>query len=165
MADIDGLFDAVDGVKEDLMEFGIAGAGFVGGVTAYSYLEDMIKSKDTEKKIPALAYHLGAVALGLVAGRFLARYDRRLATGAAVGLTAKGLMGLVNSLAGKSILPQVTFSGMDDLGYWTDRYRRQHPQLNAAPQTIEQPMSVSGAPVTVEHLRGLEGGNYISALQ
>lgn len=120
MSDLNDLFDAVDGLQEDLMEYGILGGAAVAASVGYNYLS----SKALEQfgaKLPeavvkwgpaALAVGLGAFGVPYAAGKF--GFRGRAATGASVGLMVNGITRLVGLLAPTSGLP-LAIEGLNDV--------------------------------------------------
>ncbi len=153
MADeLEMLFDGIDGLKEDVLEYGMAGAVAFGASYGYDFaiekLQPHLPTASWAKWIPPA----GAVVLGLGGGYLLAEKvgQRKIASGFAIGLIANGVARVVAELRGASKAP----GAVSGLGSEAEDFSR---YLGAAPVTIEQP-ELSGAPVTVENDGGSVDG-------
>jgi hypothetical protein len=146
--DLEALFDGVDGIKEDALEFGIMGASAVGAHVAYGMFATKIPFVN---KLPAVAQPLVPIALGLAAGRYLGKMDRRVATGVAVGLVAVGVRQLVRAYAPASV--KGALAGADE------EIMLQGPGDAFLPDGEEQDLLngyLSGAPITMEQVNGFD---------
>lgn len=163
VGDLEALFETVDGLKEDLMEYGTIAAAAIGANVAFNYGVDFVLSKWTTAPDWARKYGVptAAILAGVFGSRLVSRYNRKAATGVAIGLVAAGL-----SAFAKGFLPNVkglggiedelTLAGLgaspDQLLGNTDMFQK---YLGGAPTTIEQ---MSGASVTVEESMSGFGG-------
>lgn len=143
--DMDTLFESVDGLKEDLVDFSIAGVSAVGANIGYGWLESKVLAS-----MPPWVRGIASIAVGVLGGGFLAKWNRNVATGVAVGLAARG----VNTLA-SAYLPAGTLPALQGLGN-TD-YRLLSPGVSEAPVVVEQVNGLSAATTTVEQMNGLAG--------
>jgi hypothetical protein len=151
MSDLEALFGAVDGIKDDAMEFGVIGASAVGAHIAYGYIAQQPAVAKILGYVPEIARPLVPVALGIAAGRYLGRIDRRVATGAAVGLVAVGIRQLVAKYAPASVAGAL--AGADE-----------EVMLQAV--TVEDGDLLNGylngAPITMEQVNGLDDVSEVS---
>lgn len=159
MDDLEALFSSVDGFKEDLMDFGVAGAGAVAANLAWGYLEGKAgENIDFVRNNPAVG-SVAAIVAGVAGGAAMAKYNKNLATGIAVGLVARGINGLLKKYAvdaaGVPLLPPVFGEvGRSGLGM-TESERRL--LFSGAPTRIEEVSGLHGATSTVEEVNGLNG--------
>ena len=156
MDDLEALFNSVDGFKEDLMDFGVAGAGAVAANLAWGYLEGKAgESIDFVRDNPAVG-SVAAIVAGVAGGAAMAKYNKNLATGIAVGLVARGINGLLKKYAvdatGVPLLPPVF--GEARLGMTAAERRL---LFSGAPTRIEEVSGLHGATATVEEVSGLNG--------
>ena len=158
MDDLEALFSSVDGFKEDLMDFGVAGAGAIAANLAWGYLEGKAgENIEFVAKHPVVG-SLGAIVAGVAGGAALAKYNKNLATGLAVGLVARGINGLlkkyaVDSKTGEQLLPNV-FGEVRGLGMTASERRL---LFSGAPTRVEEVAGLHGATSTVEEVNGLNG--------
>lgn len=177
---IGGFFGGIDGVKEDLMEFGVLGASALVGHAAAGYAFKFVSTK--YPTTPGWALNLGAIALGLGAGKVVSKFDKRAGMGLAIGLVTAGLAGFVRQYApsvplagtgiGDAYATRNLLMGLGD-GSADQLYQRFlqgaptqivgtggpfSPALNAAPvvvaETNQFQPALNGAPVVVETLNG-----------
>lgn len=165
ISDLNDLFESVDGLTEDLMEYGIIAGSAVASHMAFNFVSGFAIAKIDEMKPDLLpswfkSYVVPGIAIagGAVAGGFGGKYvGRKAATGIAVGLMTAGITKLIRTLdTGSKISPFLSGSsveesmmnGLADAGSF-DRY------LGRAPTTVE---SIGRAPTTVESVGGL--GSY-----
>ena len=158
MDDLEALFNSVDGFKEDLMDFGVAGAGALGANLAWGYIEGMASEKVEFVRANPVVANLAAIVAGVAGGAAMAKYNKNLATGLAVGLVARGLNGLIKQYAvdkdGKSLLPPV-FGEVSQFGM-TESERRM--LFSGATTRVEEVAGLhGGATSTVEEVNGLSG--------
>jgi hypothetical protein len=107
VSDLDALFDSVDGLKEDLVEYGLVAAAAIGSNMAWNWA--------TRKFVPVTApawvdqYAIPAVAMvgGIYLGRTVGQYNRQAGQGVAFGLVTAGLAKLV-----KQIVPDAQIPGL-----------------------------------------------------
>lgn len=177
MDDLNALFDSVDGLKEDLMEYGTIAVAAIGANVAWNYALTFAMSK-FGANLPGWARQYGVpaatVLAGIFGGRYVARFNRKVGMGVTIGLVASGLSSLAKqfvpglpasaSLYGLGASEDEMLLGVGN----SDLFNR---YLNGAPSTVEQvaglgstPVaieeSVAGfgfAPATVEAVNGLEG--------
>lgn len=158
MNDLEALFDSVDGLKEDLLDFSIAGTAAVAANMAAGYLDKNLLTKQADGKgfdVPAWAKGAGFLLLSVAGGAFLAKYNRNVATGAAVGLAFRGINTLLQAYAPDAIkanLPQLA-------GFSNVEYRMLGPGLGTpsagSPVMVEEVSGFSGATQTIEQVSGL----------
>jgi hypothetical protein len=151
MNDLDALFGSVDGLKEDIMEYGtIAGAAVMANVGWNMALAKFVPSDLN----PSLRqYGLPAVAIvgGIALGRAVARTNRRVGLGVTIGLVSAGISSLV-----RSFVPGVPMAGLGS-------YRRgfgRAPMMTEDVSGIGAPVSIedlSGAPATIEDMSQVDG--------
>ena len=152
MDDLEALFDSVDGFKEDLLDFGVAGLGALGANMAW----DMVEAQMLSRLHPALRAGAAIVA-GVAGGAFLSQYSKNIATGVAVGLAARGLGQLA-----KTYLPTVT--AVAGLGMTVEERALLMPGVASATTQIEEVAGLSAAPATVEEVSALNGMDGDAAL-
>lgn len=174
MDDLEALFDSVDGFKEDLIDFGIAGAAAVGANMVAGYLDKNFLTKHTDAAgkdagfdVPTWAKGAGFLVLGVAGGAFLAKYNRNAATGVAVGLAFRGintLLRLKNATTHETYLPKALTDNLPNLdlaGLSNVEYRMLGPGLSApsagGPVMVEEVSGFNGATQTVEQVSGLVG--------
>lgn len=145
MDDIAALFESVDGIKEDLMDFSVAGISAVGANLAYGYVEKMLVKADGTPMAPPWVMGPVAILAGVLGGSALAKVNRNVATGVAVGLAARG----VTTLA-KAYAPSLPLAGLSD-----SEYRLLGPGMAEAPVMVEQVAGLNGSTQTIENVAGL----------
>jgi len=157
MDDLEALFSSVDGFKEDLMDFGVAGAGAIAANLAWGYLEGKAGENIEFVRTNPVVGSLGAIVAGVAGGAALAKYNKNLATGLAVGLVARGINGLLKKYAvdsaGAPLLPPV-FGEVRGLGMTASERRL---LFSGAPTRVEEVSGLHGATSTVEEVNGLNG--------
>lgn len=155
MDDIDALFDSIDGWKEDLMDFGVAGIGAVGGNLLYGYLDSQVVAQLPFVGTTPWARSALAIAAGVAGGAVLSRYSKNLATGVAVGLAARGVAGLLNAFA-PNLAQQLNPTATAGLGLTYDEQRLLVPgAMAAAPSFVEEVNGYGGATTTADQVSGL----------
>jgi len=112
MDDLEALFESVDGFKEDLIDFGVAGLGAVGANIAWDYVEANLVSRLPVVGTSLYGRAAVAVVAGVAAGAALARYNRNVATGVAVGLAARGLGTILRALMPTGLPPKESTEGL-----------------------------------------------------
>lgn len=148
MDDLEALFDSVDGFKDDMIDFGLAGLGGIGANFAWGYVDDflaksslpLVGGADTTAFVVR-----GALALagGVVLGGMVSRYNKTVATGVAVGLAIRGLTSALKAL--KPDLPIGAF------GLTPDEQRMLMPgTFAAAPTMVEEVAGFGAAPTTID---------------
>lgn len=162
--DLEALFDSVDGLKEDLMEYGTIAAAAVGANVAFNMGVNFLFTKWTNPPDWARKYGIPAVAVltGLVGGKFVGKYSRKAGMGVAIGLVAGGI-----SMLAKQFAPNLPVAGLADddeeydieglgasrdelllgLGAQPDLFQK---YLGSAPTSVEEQVNGFGAPVSVE---------------
>ena len=128
-------------IKNDLIEYGTAGAAGVGANMAWEYLWAKA-GPSLPTSIPPWAKHVLALVAAGFAAKYVGKYNKNAGMGAAVGLAISGVRGLAKQFA-----PTIDLGGIGE-----DFYPGMNSYLNGAPTTIEQ---VSGAPTTIEELNGI----------
>jgi ABC-type uncharacterized transport system permease subunit len=143
MDDLEALFSSVDGFKEDLMDFGVAGAGAIAANLAWGYAEGKASENIEFVRANPIVGSVAAIVAGVAGGAAMAKYNKNLATGIAVGLVARGLNGLIKKFAvdkaGLPLLPPV----FGDAGMGMTASERR--------------LLFSGAPTRIEEVNGLHG--------
>jgi hypothetical protein len=153
MDELAALFGDFEGVKDDLMNFGIMGASAVGGHVLAGVILPYLPAA-----IPSWGKNAIVGVLGVIAGHYAAKYvDARVGNGLAVGMVAAGLTGIVREFA-----PQIPLAGPGDellLGL------NEAPlSIEGAPTAIEQ---VGAAPLSIEGMGDVEEasvGHFASSL-
>jgi hypothetical protein len=144
--DLNALFDSVDGLKEDLVEYGTIAAGAIGANVVWNIAVakygSIVPQSMRQYGLPALA-----VLAGIFGGRQVARYNRKLGLGFTIGLVAAGLTQFT-----KMFVPNLPVAGLasDDWSMPLLDSPVYAEELNAL--TIEQ--NVAGAPSTIEQVAG-----------
>jgi len=154
MDDLNALFDSVDGLKEDLIEYGTIAAAAVGANVAWNYASAWALGK-FGGSLPAWAKRYGvpaaAILAGIFGGRTVARWNRKAGMGVTIGLVAAGLTGYA-----KMFLPSLPYavSGLgaqEDLllgfGEGQDLFQK---YLSGAPTTVENVNGLGTTPVAIE---------------
>lgn len=138
MNDLDALFGSVDGLKEDLVEYGtIAGAAVMANV-GWNYAVAQFVPSDLNPTLRK--YGLPAVAIvgGISLGRVVARTNRKVGLGVTIGLVSAGISSLVRAFA-----PGLPMAGFRGYG------------LSRAPVIAEDvEATLRGPPVSQENLSG-----------
>lgn len=132
MNDIAALFDSVDGLKEDLMEYGTIAAGAIGANVLWNIAVAKFGSNITNPTLRRYGLPAAAVLAGIFGGRVIGRYNRKIGLGATIGLVAAGLTSFA-----KMAVPGLPVAGVEDGGEYVAGY------LNAAPATVEELNAVS----------------------
>lgn len=158
VADLNDLFESVDGLTEDLMEYGIIAGSAVAAHMAFNAAVAFGLSKWTTAPAWVASYAVPAAALvsGAVVGGFGSKYiGRKAATGVAVGLMTAGITRLVRAFAPVEMsaflgasAEEVMMNGLGGDGAF-NRY------LGTAPTTVE---NIGRAPTSVENVSGLGSG-------
>ena len=149
MNDLNALFDSVDGLKEDLIEYGTIAAGAIGANVAWNILTARFIPANLDPTLRRWGVPVAAILLGIFGGRMVARYNRKIGLGATIGLVAAGLTQLT-----KQFVPNLPVAG---LGGSTEDYYGVAGYLGG-PVTVEE-SGVSGfGSLTVEesNLNGFE---------
>lgn len=150
MNDLNALFDSVDGLKEDLIEYGTIAAGAIGANVVWNLLAAKFVPANLDPTLRKYGVPAAAILLGIFGGRMVARYNRKIGLGATIGLVAAGLTQLT-----KTFMPGLP--GMNGLAGEEDYYGV--AGYLGGPVTIEENgvSGFSGAPYTVEDsLNGFE---------
>jgi hypothetical protein len=159
MDDLNALFDSVDGLKEDLIEYGTIAAGAVGANIAWNYLTARFVPPTLSPVLQRYGIPALAIVGGIFAGRAVARRDRRIGLGVTIGLVSAGLSAVVRELIPAMSQPSVSGFGAQPYGMMgaAAPARSSGPMMvedfHGAPTTIE----FSGAPVIAEDFAGLGG--------
>ena len=141
--DLNALFSSVDGLKEDLMEYGTIAAGAIGANVVWNIASAKFIPANLDPTIRKWGVPAAAILLGIFGGRMVARYNRKLGLGATIGLVAAGLTQIT-----KQFIPNLPVAGLSgDEDYYGVAGL-------GAPVSIEEGMS--GAPVAVEEFNGFE---------
>lgn len=140
MADLAALFEGIDGVKEDFLEFGVAAVAGIAARVAFGRAAAMLPPS-----VPAPAVHLGAIAAGIAGAHLIGKanvpYARQAATGVAIGLVTRGIEGLLATYA-----PSIPLAG-DDMFSPAANFNR---YLQGAPTNYEEVSGFGAAPVSYE---------------
>lgn len=168
MDDLEALFDSVDGLKTDLIDFGIAGGAAVLANVAYGFVESKVLKVSFLASLDApgadgkpsmvggLVRGAAALTVGVIGGSQLTRFNRNVATGVAVGLALRGVLKILRTLlpadTQTSIGLNTAFSGLSD-----GEYRLLGPGISGAPVMVEEVHGLHGATTTVEEVSGLSG--------
>jgi hypothetical protein len=154
MDDLNALFDSVDGLKEDLIEYGTIAAAAVGANVAWNYASAWAMTK-FGGTLPAWAKQYGvpaaAILAGIFGGRFVARYNRKAGMGVTIGLVAAGLTGYA-----KMFLPNLNYAvsglgaGNEDLLLGFGETSLFQKYLNGAPSTVENVNGLGTTPIAIE---------------
>lgn len=129
MSDLNALFDGVDGLKADLMEYGTVALAAVGTKVAWDYALRFVDSK-VGGSIPPVAKKYGYPLLALVAASLGQKYVRkhlggRVADGYIAGLAIVGVSGLIKAFVPSA--PVAGLAGPDEevlLGLGEDPYAK-----------------------------------------
>lgn len=163
IGNLNALFSNMSGLKEDLMTYGTIGAGVIGGVVAYNFAFDKLMAAmpslatAADGKLVTYGKPLGAIALGIFGGQYVSRkLNRNVGQGMAVGLTAAGLLGMIQVLDTAKSLP---FNATLQLTQPMLPAASVPPEktvagLRAAPVQVEE---INGAPITIEAVSGFSG--------
>lgn len=138
MDDLNALFDSVEGMSEDLKEYGTIGAAIVGSMFVWNFAVDkLVPANLLSAQTRRYVIPVASILTGLYAGRKLSRMvNRRVGLGVTVGLVTSGLLALVRQFFPSIPLP--SFAGLEG-------------GLYGAPVTYEEyGAGVSGGPITVE---------------
>jgi hypothetical protein len=146
MGDLEDLFASVDSFKEDLMDFGVAGIGLIGANLVWGYIDEGLIAKIPVIGDSVWARALVAIVAGVAGGAALARTNKNLATGVAVGLTARGLTTLLRQVA-----PSLPLQG---LGMTANERYLLSPGVGYATTEVE---AVNGASLQIENVAGFNG--------
>lgn len=162
--DLAALFDNMDGFKDDLMDFGVAGLGAVGATVAWGYVEQKVLPEIPFVKDSPVAQNVLAIVTGVAGGMAMAKVNKNLATGIAVGLAARGIAGILGSLKnaeGEPVIPGLSASNpgrVGGLGLTAAEnvllFPRGTPQGSNA--SIEEVNGLGAATSTIEEI-GLSG--------
>lgn len=147
MNDLNALFDSVDGLKEDLIEYGTIAAGAIGANVAWNVLSARFIPANLDPTLRKWGVPAAAILLGIFGGRFVARYNRKIGLGATIGLVAAGLTQIT-----KQFIPNLPVAGLAGQDYYGVA------GLLNGPVTVEEAgVAGFGAPVTIEDsLNGFE---------
>lgn len=147
MNDLNALFDSVDGLKEDLIEYGTIAAGAIGANVAWNILSAKFIPANLDPTLRKYGVPAAAILLGIFGGRMVARYNRKIGLGATIGLVAAGLTQLTKTFIPN--LPVAGLAGENDY-YGVAGYL-------GGPVTIEDSgMNGFQGAVSVEDLNGFE---------
>jgi hypothetical protein len=147
MDDLNALFDSVDGLKQDLMEYGTVALGAIGAnvlwnIAVAKFVPSTLNPTLRKYGLPALAV-VGGISLGRIVARQRLPQAHRLGLGVTIGLVTAGLTQFV-----KMVMPTLPIAGLA-ANYEDPLYGS--AGLFAAPVTTED---VSGAPLTTEEVSG-----------
>ncbi len=154
MDDLNALFDSVDGLQEDLVEYGTIAAAAVGANVLWNYGVAWVVGK-YGASIPAWARKYGipaaAVLAGIFGGRYVARWSRKAGMGVTIGLVASGLTGFARLFAptlpytvqGLGASPDEMLLGLSE----QDLFQK---YLAGAPSTVEDVAGLGTTPIAVE---------------
>lgn len=149
MDDISALFDSVDGLKEDLTEYGTIAVG----VIASNMVWNMAVARFGAGLSPTLKQYgvpAAAILAGIFGGRVVGRYNRKIGLGMTIGLVTAG----VTQFA-RMFVPGLPVSGLGANEF-------DQPLLAAAPVTAEELSAVvveeqmAGAPTFAEDVSGFQ---------
>lgn len=153
MNDLNALFDSVDGLKEDIIEYGTIGLGAYGATVAWDIAVAKLVPTTLDPTLRKWGIPAAAVLVGIFGGRMVARYNRKIGLGMTVGLVALGLSRITRNL-----IPGLPVGAMGGLGASEDYYGV--AGYLGGPVTIEEANGMGGfsGPVTVEesNLNGFE---------
>jgi hypothetical protein len=141
MSDLNALFDSVDGLKEDLIEYGTIAAGAIGANVVWNIAVARFGSTLPAGPVRQYGIPAAAILLGIFGGRMVARYNRKIGLGATIGLVAAGLTQLT-----KQFIPSLPVAGLSA----SEDYYGVAGYLNG-PMTVEEDgVNGFGGPVTIE---------------
>jgi hypothetical protein len=149
MDDISALFDSVDGLKEDLVEYGTIAAGAIGANVLWNIAVAKFGGVLPAGAARRFGLPAAAILAGIFGGRLVGRKNRKLGLGMTIGLVAAGMTQFA-----KMFVPNLPVAGLSD-GEIEEEFVA--GLLNSAPATVEELNAVS-----IEQ-DGVAG--YISALQ
>lgn len=140
MDDLNALFDSVEGLSEDLKEYGTMAAAAIGANMVWNMaVARLVPANMLSPQVRRYVLPAAAILAGIYGGRKLSRsMNRRVGLGVTVGLVTAGVSSLVRQFFPSLPLPGV--AGLEDYGY---------AGLFGAPVTYED-YGVSGGPITVE---------------
>lgn len=148
MNDLNSLFDSVDGLKEDLIEYGTIAAGAIGANVAWNIITAKFVPANLDPTLRKWGVPAAAILLGIFGGRMVARYNRKVGLGATIGLVAAGLTQIT-----KQFIPNLPVAGLSA----TEDYYGVAGYLGGPVTIEEQGVNGFGGPVTVEEsLNGFE---------
>lgn len=162
ISDLGKLFDGVDNLKDDLMEYGTLALAAVGTKIAWDYAIKFVDAK-VGASLPAVVrkygYPLAALVAASVGRKYVKRYSsQKVADGFVAGLAIVGVSGLI-----KAVWPAAPIAGLagsdDDvlLGLsGGDPYAR---YLDSGVGSIATGVeAVNGISTSVEEVNGLADG-------
>jgi hypothetical protein len=162
MSDLNALFDGVDGLKADLMEYGTVALAAVGTKVAWDYALRFVDAK-IGSSLPAAAKKYGYPLAALVAASVGQKYVRRhlggkVADGFIAGLSIVGVSGLIKAFVPSA--PVAGLAGPDDevlFGLGQDPYARYlDTGVNGLGATsVEESVAGFGATSVEESVAGL----------
>lgn len=144
MNDLNALFDSVDGLKADLIEYGTIAAGAIGANVLWNVVVPKITPANLNPTLKQYGLPAAAVLGGIFLGRIVSKKNRKLGLGVTIGLVSAGLTQFA-----KMVVPSLPYAvagygyGGGYAGY-----------LNGAPVTAEEVHGFAGAPVTTEEVSG-----------
>lgn len=160
MDDLNALFDSVDGLKQDLIEYGTVAAGAIGANVLWNVAVAKFVPATLNPTIRKYGLPVAAAVAGITLGRYVSKsrvpQAHRLGLGVTIGLVTAGLTSLVKQFA-----PQLPIAGTDDPLYGLGAGYAGY--LNGAPTTVEDmnglgavvvEEAVAGAPMQVEDVAG-----------
>lgn len=158
MDDLNALFDSVDGLKDDLVEYGTVAAGAIAANMAWNYAVAKFVPATLDPTLRTYGLPVAAIIGGIALGRVVARtripQAHRLGLGVTFGLVTAGITSLAKTLA-----PSLPIAG---LGGPAPLYG--FPGLGRAPMSVEQQnglgtvaveeQSLHGSPYSIEEVSG-----------
>ena len=147
MDDLNALFDSVDGLKQDLIEYGTVAAGAIGAnvlwnIAVAKFVPASLNPTLRKYGLPAAAI-LGGIALGRQVSRSRLPQAHRLGLGVTIGLCISGFQQFA-----KMIAPSLPVAGLAAAPlYGIAGY------LNGAPVTTEEVNGIGA--VAVEDVAGV----------
>ncbi len=144
MNDLNALFDSVDGLKEDLIEYGTIAAGAIGANVAWNVLSACFIPANLDPTLRRWGVPAAAILLGIFGGRFVARYNRKIGLGATIVLVAAGLTQIT-----KQFVPNLPVAGLGN----EDDYYGVAGYLGGPVSVEDAPMNGLSGSLTVEDSR------------
>jgi hypothetical protein len=165
MNDLQSLFGDLGGFADELKDLSLMAAGAVGARVAYGFIGNKANSMLTKADGTAMLgqYQKAAlygveIAAGVLAAKHLRALNPAIAHGAAIGLVADGIVGLLTTFVpGTFGAGQMLSVGQGSLGALPTNpgFKR---YLQGSPTTVEKMRGLGASPVTAERVRGL--GSY-----
>jgi len=162
MDDLMALFDNIDGFKDDLMDFGVAGIGAVGAAVAWGFIDKKLVENINFLSTNAAGSYIRnglAIVVGVVGGMALSKVNKNIATGVAVGLAAKGIAGILGSFKDDQGVPYIPGLPVNSLGMTAAERGLLFPSgtPRGVNTSVEEVNGLSGATTSVEEVNGLSG--------